>query len=194
VPVITLSRQIGSGGDDIAVAVAQRLGLRLVGKEIISQAARQAGVPEVALAELDEFGLLGLKPRKADLLTYRETVTRLVRSWADAGDVLFVGRGTQFILADRPGVLRIRVVAPLEQRSERVQVSCHVPEDIAAALVNARDQARANYVRRHYGAHIDSLDLYDLILNLAQLSVLAAVDLICAAAQSSQARGVEVSQ
>ena len=50
-PIITLSRELGSSGDDIAVAVAERLNLRLVGRDLLNQAARQAGVPEVALAK-----------------------------------------------------------------------------------------------------------------------------------------------
>ena len=72
-PVVTLSREMGSGGNDIAQAVAGRLGLRLVGREIINQAAIQAGVPEVALAEIDELGLLGMRPSAAALRIYRET-------------------------------------------------------------------------------------------------------------------------
>ena len=51
--VITLSREMGSLGDDIARAVAARLGLRLVGRELINRAAKEAGAPEVALAEID---------------------------------------------------------------------------------------------------------------------------------------------
>ncbi len=182
--VITLSRQIGSGGDDIAVAVAARLKLRLIGREMISQAARRAGVPDVALAELDELGLLGLKPRKADLELYRATVNRLVSEWAGAGDVLFLGRGTQIVLAGWPGVLRVRVTAPIELRIARIQGQCRVPHDIAASLLEARDQARAGYVRRHYGANIDAPELYDLIVNLAHLSIPTAVDLVCTAAQN----------
>ncbi len=191
--VITLSRQIGSGGDDIAVAVAARLGLRLIGRELISQAARQAGVPEVALAELDELGLLGLKPRRADLELYRATVDRLVCEWAAAGDVLFLGRGTQIVLADWPGSLRVRVTAPMELRIARLQGHCGVPHEIAASLLEARDEARAGYVRRHYGANIDAPELYDLVVNLAHLSIPTAVELICAAAENVNVPVTEVS-
>jgi hypothetical protein len=87
-PIITLSRQLGSGGDEIAQRVATRLGLRLVGRELINQAARQAGVPEVALAELDELGLLGLKPTRAAMRLYREKVTAIMHDLARAGDLL----------------------------------------------------------------------------------------------------------
>jgi cytidylate kinase len=187
-PVITLSRQIGSGGDEIAVAVAERLHLRLVGHEIISQAARQAGVPQVALAELDELGLLGIKPRKEDLTLYRETVGRLICEWAAAEDVLFLGRGSQVVLADWPGVLRVRVVAPFAMRVAGVQGGCSVPADIATALVEARDKARAAYVHRHYGVQANDPTLYDMVLNMVHLTVPGAVALVCSAAKLMSAQ------
>lgn len=58
--VITLSRQLGSHGEEIAVRVSQTLGLRLIDADTISQAARRAGVPRVALAELEHEGELSL--------------------------------------------------------------------------------------------------------------------------------------
>jgi len=58
--VITVSRQLGSHGDEIAAGVAQALGLRLIDVETINRAAQQAGVPEIALAELEQEGARGL--------------------------------------------------------------------------------------------------------------------------------------
>jgi cytidylate kinase len=182
VPIITLSRELGSGGDDIAVAVAERLGLRLVGREVINRAARQAGVPEVALAEIDELGLLGVKPSAGALRLYRETVARVIHELADAGDLLVVGRGGQIALAGRPGVLHVRVIAPRAQRVACVQARCNLPEEVAAARVDASDRARADYLRRHHNVRADDPTLYDLVLNTAHLSVATAVDLICLAA------------
>src|SRR5512136_2215585 len=99
--VITLSREMGSRGDDVARAVAERLGLRLVGRELINRAAKEAGAPEVALAEIDELGLLGVKPSAAALRLYRDKVAAVIHELAADGDVLLVGRGGQMILADR---------------------------------------------------------------------------------------------
>lgn len=182
-PVITLSRELGSGGDEIAVAVAERLGLRLAGREVINRAARQAGVPEVALAEIDELGLLGVKPAAEALRLYRETVAQVINELADTGNLLLVGRGGQVVLADRPGVLHVRVIAPRAQRVACVQARCNLPAEIAAARVDASDRARADYLRRHHNVRADDPTLYDLVLNMARLSVPTAVDLICLAAE-----------
>ncbi|PKO23622.1 MAG: hypothetical protein CVU38_03295 [Chloroflexi bacterium HGW-Chloroflexi-1] len=181
-PIITLSRELGSGGDDIAIAVAERLGLHLVGREVINRAARQAGVPEVALAEIDELGLLGVKPSAEALRLYRETVAQVIHELADAGNLLLVGRGGQIALAGRPGVLHVRVIAPRAQRVAQAQARCNLPEEVAAARVDASDRARAGYLRRHYNTRGDDPALYDLVLNTAHLSVATAVDLLCLAA------------
>ena len=182
-PVLTLSRELGSRGDDIAVAVAERLGLLLVGRELLNRAARQAGAPEVALAEIDELGLLGVKPTAKALRLYRETVEAIIHELAAAGNLLLVGRGGQVVLAGRPGVLHVRVSAPREQRAALVQARCGVPAEVAAARVDASDRARAGYLRRHHGVRWDDPALYDLVLNTAQLSVETAVEIICLAAQ-----------
>jgi cytidylate kinase len=183
--VITLSRELGSRGDEIARAVAERLGLRLVGRELINRAARQAGVPEVALAEIDELGLLGVKPSSEALRLYREAVEALVREMARAGDLLLVGRGGQVVLREWPGALHVRVIAPRQHRVALVQAQCGVSAQIAAARIEACDRARAGYLRRHYGARWDDPALYDLVINTARVSVAAAVELICLAAGHS---------
>ena len=67
-PVITLSRQLGSQGEEIAAKVAQELDLRLIDATAIHQAAQRAGVPEVALAELEHEGERGLADRMLNAL------------------------------------------------------------------------------------------------------------------------------
>jgi cytidylate kinase len=182
-PVITLSREMGSRGDDIAQAVAERLGLQLAGREVINRAAREAGAPEVALAEIDELGLLGVKPGPAALALYDEKTAQVVAELAAAGNVLLMGRAAQVVLAGRPGVLHVRIIAPRQQRIALVQERCSVTAEVAAARMDASDRARAAYLRRHQDAHWDDPALYDLIINMAQMDLETAVDLICLAAQ-----------
>ncbi len=67
-PVITVSRQLGARGSEVAASVATRLGLRFVDREIIHRAARQAGVPELALQELEYEGRRGLVDRVLDIV------------------------------------------------------------------------------------------------------------------------------
>jgi len=180
--VITLSREMGSRGDDIARAVAERLGLRLVGRELINRAAKEAGAPEVALAEIDELGLLGVKPSAAALRLYREKVTAVIHELAAEGDVLLVGRGGQVLLADRADVFHVRIIAPRTMRLALVQTGCRVSAEVAAARIEASDAARTGFLKRHFGVPGDEAHLYDLVINMTHLDVPAAVDLVCLAA------------
>jgi cytidylate kinase len=189
-PVITLSRELGSRGDNVAMAVAEQLDLRLVGRELINRAARAAGAPEVALAEIDELGLLGVKPSPAAVRLYTQKVAEVIRELADRGNLLVVGRGGQVVLAGEPRVLHVRVIAPRPMRLQVVQERCHVTPEAAAARIEASDKARAAYLRRHLGVRWDSASLYDLVLNMAHLSVEAAADVICLAANRLAGQGL----
>lgn len=184
-PVITLSREMGSRGDDIAQVVAERLGLQLAGRDLINRAARAAGAPEVALAEIDELGLLGVRPGAAALRLYREKVAEVMAELASAGDVLLVGRSGQLLLADRPGVLHVRIVAPREDRVRLVQERCRIAAEAAAARIDASDRARAAFVRRHHGARWDDPLLYDIVLNTARLDAATVCAIICRAAETA---------
>jgi cytidylate kinase len=181
-PVITLSRELGSRGDDVAMAAAERLGLRLVGRELINRAARAAGAPEVALAEIDELGLLAVKPTPAAFRLYCQKVAEVIRELAAQGDVLIVGRGGQVVLAGEAGVLHVRVIAPRPMRVQVVQQRCAISLEAATARIDASDQARAAFLRRAHGVRQDSSALYDLVLNLAIMSLETAADITCLAA------------
>jgi cytidylate kinase len=182
--VITLSRELGSRGDDVATGVAARLGLRLVGRELINRAAADAGAGEVALAELDELGLLGVKPSADSLQRYREKVVEIIREQAAQGDVLLVGRGGQVALGRRRGTLHVRITAPVEARYAAVRARCGVSAEVAAARVTASDAARSGYHRRHFNVRWDDESLYDVIINMGRLTVPTAVDIVCAAAEA----------
>ncbi len=180
-PVITLSRQMGSQGDDVALAVAQRLRLRLAGRELINRAALAAGAPEVALATIDELGLLGVKPSAAAHRLYSQKVTEVITELAAGGDVLLVGRGSQAVLAGRPNTLRVRIIASRAWRIAVVQARCQIPAEVAAARIDASDRARANYLRRHHGLDVNDPALYDLVINMTYLNVPTATALVCEA-------------
>jgi len=181
-PVITLSRELGSSGDDIAVEVARRLKLQFVGRDLINRAARQAGAPEMALAEIDELGLLGVKPSPAAQHVYCDTASEIIHELATREDLLLVGRGGQVVLAGHPGALHVRVIAPIARRSALIEERCHVTPEVAAARIEASDRARAGYLLRHHGVHWDDPTLYDLVLNMVHLDVETAVKIVCCAA------------
>jgi len=181
---ITISRQMGSQGDELALQVAGRLGWQCVSRDLINQAARAAGAPQVALAEIDELGFLGLRPSAREWRAYQDQIVRIIRQLADKGNVVIVGRGGQVLLRERPDVLHVRVVAPLEARVAWLQEGRQVSAEAARACLAAGDRARARYLRRSHAVRVDDPTLYHLTLNTGLLELSQAADLIIQAVQT----------
>jgi cytidylate kinase len=175
---ITISRQMGSMGRQVAEQVAVQLGYRLLWRELINQAASRARVPEVALATIDELDLLGLRPSSKDVQAYHSAVRELMMEMAELGGVVIVGRAGQAILRGVKGVLHARIYAPFDLRAARTAEQHNQSLEAARAQVQISDQSRKRYLRRYYHAGWDDEDLYDVMINTADLSVSAAAGVI----------------
>jgi cytidylate kinase len=169
---------MGSQGDELAAQVAQQLGWRLVGRALINQAATAAGVPHMALADIDEFGLLSLRPSRKEWQVYQSQVERIIGEWGDQGDVVIVGRGSQMVLRRRSQVFHVRVIAPFEARVTRLQQEKHISTEAARACLEASAKARTRYLRRGYGVQVDDPTLYHLTVNTGLLSLSQAVNIV----------------
>jgi CMP/dCMP kinase len=178
---ITISREIGSLGCQVAQAAARRLGYQVVWREVINQAAMRAGAPEMALAVIDDLGLLGLHPEPQAQQAYLRAIAQVMTELADAGDIVIIGRAGQVILGRREDVFHVRVMAPVETRAARLAASRGISIPAAQAQVAASDRSRSLYLRHNYAARWDDPDLYDLMLNTARVSVEDAGDLIARA-------------
>ena len=205
--VITLSREYGSGGGEIAARLARRLAWRLIDHELVVRVARQLGVPAAAARAYDEqadVGLLArflrtLSPLEAgglldagaqegavveeavDPRAYHATLRRVVEATAGAGQVVIVGRGAQVLLAARRDTLHVRVVAPLAQRIAYVAQREGLDAAAAQRRIQAKERARERYLQAHYRRRPDDAHLYDLIVNTGVLALDSAVDLIALA-------------
>jgi len=175
---ITISRQMSSRGDELALQVAQQLGWRRIDRDLINTAAKAAGAPQVALAEIDELGLLDLRPTAEERQAYQSHVERFIRELAEKGDVVIVGRGGQVVLRDQPDVFHIRVVAPLEKRITWLQQEKKLSAEAARACLEKCNRTRTRYVWRNYGAHLDDPTLYHVIVNTGLLDLPQAVNLV----------------
>jgi cytidylate kinase len=179
---ITLSRQMGSLGSQVAQQTADMLGYRWVWHDLINQAAQRAGAPEMALAVIDELRLLGVCPSPQACQAYRIAVEQIMEELAAEGNVVIQGRAGQIILKDRADTLHVRIVAPKTLRVERIAKKLDITREQALAQVEASDRYRANYLRRFYKARWDDPSLYHLVLNTAYLTPQQAAAIICQAA------------
>ena len=169
-PVITISRQLGSLGDEVAQAIGERLEYRVTCREIINHAAIRAGTPEVALATIDDLGLFGIKPSAKARFAYHHAVQQIMEELAQEGEYVIIGRAGQVILKDHPQAFHVKIIAPTPLRVERISQGQNISLEAAMEQVGASDRARKNYLRRYYHVRWDDPELYDMIVNTARLT------------------------
>jgi cytidylate kinase len=177
--VITISRQLGSLGTAVAQQAANRLGYRIVEREVINQAALRAGAPEVALAMIDELHLLGVCPSEEACQAYIQALQCVIEELAVGGNIVIVGRAGQVILANRTDTLHVRLIAPLQIRIERIAQRRGISLHAARAQVTASDHCREKFLKRFYNRNLDDPDQYDLIINTARFTCEATANIIC---------------
>jgi len=192
--VITISRQLGSLGTTLGRLIASRLNYRLVQRELINQAARLVSSPDMALAAIDELGLLGLEPDESEQRAYLNAVQTVIEELSHEGNVVIVGRAGQAILHDHPNVLHLRVIAPLETRIQRIIDVHHISERAARAQVEDSDRFRSEYLKSFYHIRWDDSTLYHIIINTGKLDLETSAEVVCTAVHKlpSHPRSLEV--
>jgi cytidylate kinase len=175
---LTISRELGSLGTSIAQVVAERLGYRLMWREVINEAAASVGSPEIALSEIDDLGLLGLRPSEQAFKAYHRAVRSIIEELASEGHVVILGRAGQVILQEHPDVFHIKILAPLEARVHRIASRRNISQKAARAQIEQSDRTRRCYLRRHYDVEWRNPELYDLIINTLRMDVDTAATVI----------------
>ncbi len=206
---ITISREYGSGGGEIAARMAHALGWKLVDHEVVTQIAQRLGV-EVEDAEahdeqaeswvvhflstMQTVGPMVALPSHMtyppDEVAYTKAVQEVVHGAVRAGQTVIVGRGAQLILADHRDVLHLRIVAPLEQRIKYVALRENLKREAAQQRIQQKDSQRRRYLWTTYRHMPDEAELYDLVLNTAVLDLDSCVQL---AMQTLAAKAAQLS-
>lgn len=125
-------------------------------------------MPEDRISALEDMleELLGLHPSATTL--FRET-TETILHLASLGNVILVGHGSTVITRSMPHVFHVRLVAPFEQRVEKVVRQDHLSHADAVSLVKKEDAGRRHYLKDHFNADVEDPMLYHLVVNLGRL-------------------------
>jgi cytidylate kinase len=196
---VTISREYGSGGGEIAARLARRLGWQLVDHQIVAEVADTLGETVAEAAQRDEHaagfvakvvdGLQWVAPWSGwqpahtadeDQRRHFEALRRVVGSVVEIGHVVIVGRGAQAMLADRRDVLHVRIVAPLDRRVGYVAAREGLTAEAAQERIRRKDQDRAHYLQAVQHRRPDDPHLYDAVLNTAVLSLDQVVEIAIA--------------
>lgn len=177
--IITISREMGSGGIPIAHKLAEKLGYTLIDGESIMAAAEAYGLSPEAVEQADEK-----PPHFVDTLDSKQIldlhlIELIILEAALKGNVIIYGRGGQDLLKNVANVLRVRIVAPFEDRVERWAEREWLDPDRARFLVRKSDQQRAGFIKYYFDRDWEDSLHYDLVVNTQRLSLDSAVKLIC---------------
>lgn len=209
-PVVTIGRMFGAGGETIGELVAERLGAELVDRKIFQEVARRLELPaeEVERHEeapgsfisrvLQALGAASIEfaappeaaawnpPFSDPTFDTRQAVVEItrevIREAARTGNAVIVGRGAAFVLRDHPSALHVFVRAPEAARVERVRALEGLDEEAARKRVRHMDANRAAYVKQLYGQDWLNPAHYHLVLDSARLGHERAADVIVTAA------------
>ena len=187
-PVVTISREPGSGGRLVARAVADRLGLDLFDQKLINAMAENADTSTRVIRTLDERGLSMIEDWVSAAISDRHlwpdeifrVLMRVIGSIGRHGKAIIVGRGANFVLPPE-NRFRARIIAPLEQRVNRVSEAYGVSKKEAKRRVLHTESDRQAFVRIYFHSDISDQANYDMILNTKTLSVESAAGAICSA-------------
>ena len=198
---ITIDREVGCGGVEIAAQVARRLNWKLIDKCLIHDIAKMAHVDVEAVKRLDEHPdpLLtrisrlfwgggaerGLAtPDYFDCNKMTELIHSVFLQAAEEGNRVIVGRGAPYHLAGRDDTFHVFLYAPREFKIERVRYYCKSREH-AEQVIDTADRERAAFIKQHF--HIDwpERHVYDLMINTS-IGGDAVVDIILQAAKLHQ--------
>lgn len=180
-PWVTISKQIGSGGVELAHRVAAELGWQVYDREILEAIAEHTDVRDAILSRLDERDMSWMEdtvrrliaPGEPGRAAYLLELARVVLSLARQGRAVILGRGANWLLNPEFG-LRVRTVAPLEARIERFARETAVDAGTARARVQEEDREVGRFIRHAFGRDIDDPAGYDLVLNLGGMTLEAA--------------------
>jgi cytidylate kinase len=195
--LITVSRQYGAGGSEVAVRIARTLGWRVVDNELVERVAARAGLAPADVAQREERvstfierlarTLVAATPElvvppeaggtapEADLVRITE---RVVEEVAAEGRVVLVGRAAPAVLVRERDAIHVKVVAPRDWRIRVIAQRLGMPLEEAATLTDETDRNRSRYHRQHYQRDWADPANYHLVLNTAALGLDGAAEVV----------------
>ena len=203
--VITISRELGSGGRTIGRKLAAQLNVRYSDKNLIKDLMEKFNLTTYeierikgkkknwlsdfieAVAPVPNSGaFIGFEPIKGNdwnnssvkVDELIEAESQILHAIADEGSCVIAGRSGFFILKDHPNKVDIFIQAPMEQRVARVMRKQGLSEKEAREVIESVDQSRENYVKHCAGTSRYDARNYDLVLNVGEMSDDEAVTII----------------
>lgn len=187
--IISISREYGSGGREIAEKLSEELGYAYYDKMLLKRIAEESGFCDEVVEEHDEKPinrlmlnpnsfLSGMDPNLSISVELYKTEVSLLKKIADEGPCVIVGRCADYILADKPNLVSLFISAPLPNRIARVMRRNNLDEAAAKDRIAKTDKARSSYHDHFSDKEWGMSNSYDLCINSGKLDVDGAVAII----------------
>jgi len=197
-PIVTISRQYGSGGSEVAERVATALGWHLYDNAMVDEVARRLGMSTEEVSAREErvpslseriatamaLGVPEVMPTVADIATEPseerivEVTKRVIEEAVQAGPAVLVGRGAQCMLAARSDAVHVFCYAPADVLAGYVITKFGVSLAEAHRIVAEKNHQREQYVKRYWKRSWRDLANYHLCVNTAWLGLDGAAEVV----------------
>ncbi|MBC8024017.1 MAG: cytidylate kinase-like family protein [Burkholderiales bacterium] len=186
-PVIAMTQEMASLGKDVALGVAEKLGLQLVRHEVGDMVAGRMRVKKSLIRRIREGKASKIERWAADEKTISIFTAEEVLDLAVKGNVLIRGWGATLLLRAVPHIACVRVCAPFEVRVKRLMERLETDDEkLARHEIEADDQARASRMGEHFNVTWGDPTLYDLTLNTERVSIATCVEEVVKLMQSRE--------
>ena len=168
-PIITIYQGASGEGQELAEMVAESLGCRCVGREVLVEASRRYGIPEAKLNEIVEKGPHWWERLLQDLRPYRIALQAALCELAHDGKLVYHGHLGHELLPDIGHVLKVMLTAPIEFRIGQIRERQNLTDDAARNYLEEIDTARSRRLMAMFGTDWRDPNRYDLILNMGKM-------------------------
>jgi cytidylate kinase len=183
VKIITIEREYGCGGGDIAQSAANRLGWKLWDQRLTEEIARLANCPKAVVEAREERNdplyyrlfksflrgsyegsINAPKLNLVDSETILRVTRRVVEHAAESGKCVIVGRGAQQFLKNQPDTVRVFLYAPREEKVRRLLARGKAEKE-AEELVDTVDRERADFIQKYFNVEWPDRAIYHVMIN-----------------------------
>ena len=186
--IITIGRQHGSNGHAVAETLAKRLNIPCYSKEIVDRTARDSNFSSEVIRSYDEKRIspfvapsthfFGMDEGFRLNMQIASAQFDAIRSLANEGDAVFVGRCADYVLRGREDLVRVFLLADMPYRIKTVMERKNLNRDQAKKLIKEVDKDRSSYYRYYTDQIWGASDCYDLCLNVGRVGVEGAAKVI----------------
>lgn len=185
--MVTISRQAGAGGSEVARRLAEEFKMDLIGSQLIQQVAKSAKMRTKVVELLDEKAVSQIDSMLTSLFAdrhlspdvYFRHLTSVIVAIGKHGYSIIVGRGAHLILP-KEKTIRLRFIAPQEYRIGHFMKTRAISRSEAKKYVERKDTDRTGFIKKYFKIDADDPTHFDLLINTEQLGIEGAFQAVAA--------------